>query len=841
MGLRDTGGFSFRIEYLGARMAAVARLRRRVEWLAASYSIGAALGALICVTSARADLSPTCKSLNSGKVYVIAKGGDSQQVVNGVFDTNEVMSFAIEPPPNDASVAWSFPANDGSFQSDVEDISHKVNFKLSVIKAGMQTVTITNNDDPARGSSINITPSCSAGPVTKTHIQQGPPLVGSGAVGGSLVEEGYSVAASTDGNTLVVGGPGDNNGTGAAWVFVRSNGVWSQLGSKLVGTGATGGANQSYSVALSADGHTLIVGGPQDNNVAGAAWIFTQTGGVWTQQGSKLVGIGGWSVALSGDGNTAIVGGPFSLTVGAAWGFTPRGGVWTQQGPALVGTGAVGDTFQGWSVALSGDGNTAIVGGWGDNSGIGAAWVFVRSNGVWSQLGSKLVGNGAVGDASQGWSVALSGDGNTAIIGGPNDNSNGGPGGVGVGAAWVFTQSGGVWTQQGDKLGGIDVNGQAGQGTSVALSADGSTVISGGWGDNSDVGAAWVFTQSGGLWSQQGPKLVGTGAAHQGQSVALSGDGSTAVVGAPVGIGNAGATFAFGLHNADGTHDFNGDFISDLLWSDISGDVAMWLMNGSHVLQSGGLGAVPTTWSIIGQRDFNGDGKPDLLWRDTSGNPAIWFMNGVQVSSAASLGNVPTNWAVYGTGDLNGDGDGDLLWRDSNTGTVAIWFMKGSQVASTAALGQVPTNWTIVGDDNYGDIFWRDTAGDLAIWQVSGSQVVASTGLGNVPSNWVIAGLGDFNGDGLTDILWRDANAGDAAIWLMNGAGILAAGGLGNVATSWSMVQTGDFNGDGMSDLLWRDTSGNTAMWFMNGTAIASTGTVGNVALTWTVQSANAD
>jgi hypothetical protein len=227
MGLRDTGGFSFRIEYLGARMAAVARLRRRVEWLAASYSIGAALGALICVTSARADLSPTCKSLNSGKVYVIAKGGDSQQVVNGVFDTNEVMSFAIEPPPNDASVAWSFPANDGSFQSDVEDISHKVNFKLSVIKAGMQTVTITNNDDPARGSSINITPSCSAGPVTKTHIQQGPPLVGSGAVGGSLVEEGYSVAASTDGNTLVVGGPGDNNGTGAAWVFVRSNGVWS--------------------------------------------------------------------------------------------------------------------------------------------------------------------------------------------------------------------------------------------------------------------------------------------------------------------------------------------------------------------------------------------------------------------------------------------------------------------------------------------------------------------------------------------------------------------------------------------------------------------------------------
>ena len=75
----------------------------------------------------------------------------------------------------------------------------------------------------------------------------------------------------------------------------------------------------------------------------------------------------------------------------------------------------------------------------------------------------------------------------------------------------------------------------------------------------------------------------------------------------------------------------------------------------------------------------------------------------------------------------------------------------------------------------------------------------------------------------------------------MNGASVLAAGGLGNVAASWSMVQTGDYNGDGMSDLLWRDTSGNTAMWFMNGTAIASTGTVGNIATTWTVQSVNAD
>jgi hypothetical protein len=69
----------------------------------------------------------------------------------------------------------------------------------------------------------------------------------------------------------------------------------------------------------------------------------------------------------------------------------------TQQGPKLVGSDAVGPAAaQGYSVALSGDGNTAIVGGVNDNAGIGAAWVFIRNNGVWSQQGSKLVGSDAI-------------------------------------------------------------------------------------------------------------------------------------------------------------------------------------------------------------------------------------------------------------------------------------------------------------------------------------------------------------------------------------------------------------------------------------------------------------
>jgi hypothetical protein len=105
--------------------------------------------------------------------------------------------------------------------------------------------------------------------------------------------------------------------------------------------------------------------------------------------------------------------------IGAAWVFTRSSGVWTQQGNKLVGSDTVGNSQQGWSVALSPDGNTAIVGGYGDNNLIGAAWVYTRSNGVWTQQGPKLVGSGAVGQAWQGVSVALSVDGNTAIVGAP--------------------------------------------------------------------------------------------------------------------------------------------------------------------------------------------------------------------------------------------------------------------------------------------------------------------------------------------------------------------------------------------------------------------------------------
>ena len=285
---------------------------------------------------------------------------------------------------------------------------------------------------------------CVSQPASAQFTQQGPKLVGTGGVG--VTDQGFSVALSVDGSTAIVGAPGDNSNVGAAWVFVRNGSTWTQQ-AKLVGTGGIGASRQGISVAVSADGNTAIVGGVNDNAGVGAAWAFTRSGGTWSQQG-----------------------------------------------PKLVGTGAIGAANQGQSVGLSANGNTAIVGGPNDNGSAGAAWLFTRSGGTWAQYGLKLVGSGAVGFASQGASVALSGDGMTAILGGLNDNGN-------IGAAWIFDQSGGLWSQQGPKLVGAGAIGTAQQGNAVAMSDDGSTAMLGGLFDNSGAGAVWIFVRTINGWT----------------------------------------------------------------------------------------------------------------------------------------------------------------------------------------------------------------------------------------------------------------------------------------------------------------------------------------------------
>ncbi len=352
------------------------------------------------------------------------------------------------------------------------------------------------------------------------------------------------MAVSSDGNTALVGGPTDGDTAGAAWVFTRSSSGWSQR-VKLAPTDAIGRSQLGFSVALSADGNTALVGGPGDDNAQGAAWIFTRSGIHWSEV-SKLVGIGssgasqqGWSVALSANGSTALIGAPGDTAyAGAAWVFVLSEGSWMQQGPKLADT-AIAAARLGFSVSLSADGNMALLGGPHYNSGAGGAWVWKRSDSIWTAAPGVLAGTPAGGrSVEQGYSVAISADGSMALSGGPGDAN-------GVGAAWVFALSSGGWSQQAKLIGS---NAPAGQGVSVALSMlDGNAVaVFGAVGDKGGKGAAWEFVSSGGVWPQLGQKLVGTGAlspAQQGKSIAVS--NGLILIGGNGDAGNTGAVWAF--------------------------------------------------------------------------------------------------------------------------------------------------------------------------------------------------------------------------------------------------------------------------------------------------------
>jgi hypothetical protein len=320
-----------------------------------------------------------------------------------------------------------------------------------------------------------------------------------------------------------------------------------QRGDKLTGGGESGDGRFAFSVALSADGSTALIGGPWDGGNKGAAWVFTRSGSTWGQQGGKLTGSGesgdgyfGFSVALAADGSTALIGGPFDGgNKGAAWVFTRSGDTWNQQGGKLTGSGETGDGYFGLSVALAADASTAVIGGPLDDSGKGAGWAFTRSGGTWNQQGGKLTGSGETG--SLGVSVALAADGSTALFGGPYDDGS-------KGAAWVFTRSGSSWNQQGGKLTGKGESGNGNFGVSVALAADGSTALIGGPIDDDSKGAAWVFTRSGSSWDQQGGKLTGSGESGDGSfgfGLALAADGNTALIGGPDDDGHKGAAWVF--------------------------------------------------------------------------------------------------------------------------------------------------------------------------------------------------------------------------------------------------------------------------------------------------------
>ena len=241
----------------------------------------------------------------------------------------------------------------------------------------------------------------------------------------------------------------------------------------------------------------------------------------------------GYAVAISADGSTAIVGGPYDTNAtGAAWIWAKGSdGTWSQQGSKLVGSGAFSGVQSASSVSLSADGNTAAVGGVGNTQNLGVVWIWIRNNGVWTQQGSALT----TGSDAQGGSVSLSADGNTLATAGGTLVS-------------VWTRSDGVWSQQGSTLTPPGVSPPYSVGA-VAISPDGQTLAMG------VAASASIFTVSGGVWTQQGPALTAQDGTYEGfdEAFSFSADGNTLLIGGYGGGNVSGVGWVFTRSNGTWT------------------------------------------------------------------------------------------------------------------------------------------------------------------------------------------------------------------------------------------------------------------------------------------------
>jgi len=340
-----------------------------------------------------------------------------------------------------------------------------------------------------------------------------------------------------EGDTAVVGANGKGALKGAAYVFTRSAATWTQQGKLL----ATGGApGDSFGDCVSISGDSVLVGAGGDDARPGAAFVFTRDGGAWTQQ-AKLVaddGVNGdtFGLALAISGDTAVVGAyRKNGDRGAAYVFTRSGTTWTQQAKLLPMDGADSDFFGG-AVALEDD--TAVVGASSKDVGQGAAYVFTRSGTTWTQQAKLVAADAADGDFF-GESVSLSG--RTVLVGADFENHAGAADAF-QGAAYVFVRAGTTWTQQA-KLVAPDAEDADFFGYAVAVAGEAAVV--GAYGKNFDQGAAYVFTRVGETWSLQSKLLADDGVDDDafGGGVAIS--NGTALFGAYGVSENRGAAYVF--------------------------------------------------------------------------------------------------------------------------------------------------------------------------------------------------------------------------------------------------------------------------------------------------------
>jgi hypothetical protein len=204
-------------------------------------------------------------------------------------------------------------------------------------------------------------------------------------------------------------------------------------------------------------------------------------------------------------------------------------------------------------------------------------------------------------------------------------------------------------------------------------------------------------------------------------------------------------------------------------------------------------------------------------------------------------GDGTTTWTPN-PAETGSDASG-ILWQNAD-GLASIWALNGTNVTGGGAVNPDPgPSWKAIGtgdfnDDGLSDILWQNTStGQVSIWEMSGNTLIGGGAVSPNPGPaWKAIGTGDFNGDGDSDILFQNTSTSQVSIWEMNGATLIGGGTVnGSPGPGWRAVGTGDFNGDGLSDILFQNTStGQVSIWEMNGNTLIGGGAVSpNPGLAW--------
>jgi len=351
---------------------------------------------------------------------------------------------------------------------------------------------------------------------------------------------------------------------------------WTQIGVDI--DGEFDYDQSGFSVSLSADGSTIAIGSPFNNNLSGHVRVHKRINGIWTQIGSDIDGIAnterfGWSVSLSADGSVLAIGAPTNSSGGTERGevkvFKLINGNWTQLGASI--SGKIDGELSGLSVALSSNGSTVAIGAPFNDGGTdmtrSRARVYNLVKGIWTQIGVDIVGEGSADFA--GLAVSISSDASVLAVGAYLNDANG----VDRGHVRVYRNLNGTWTQLGNDLDGLVDSEQFGY--SIDLADNGLSIAIGAVGS----GIVRVFKYINGYWIQHGNNIYRktlNDYDYSGVSVSISQDGNTLAIGAHFNQGGGiyrGFVRVFKIQNGTwiqkGT-DINGEADYDFSGSSIS-------------------------------------------------------------------------------------------------------------------------------------------------------------------------------------------------------------------------------------------------------------------------------